>query len=175
MRLLGYTPDYAGGGSESKLKKFLKALDLGEDVSAGVVANNPSARMPSPAVEAATKLEEARYRTLLNLADGQLKSGRRTKTPVLISGVITHLGKGIISLVEQSTAVADKQFSSRSPLSRGLPKAKVTAAFRSRFKDALLAANARGFGEALVAAGNPIAGWDHAPDDACLPDWEGPY
>ena len=161
-----------------KLKKFVKALDLGEDVSAGVVANNPSARMPSPAVEAAIKLKEARYRTLLNLADGQLKSGRRTKTPVLISGVITHLGElspGIISLVEQLTAVAGKQFSSRSPLSRGLSKAKVTAAFRSRFKDALLAANARGFGEALVAAGNPIAGWVHAPDDACLPDWEGPY
>ncbi len=46
------------------------------------------------------------------------------------------------------------------------------AAFRSRFKDELLAANARGFGEALVAAGIPIAGWVHAPDDACLPDWE---
>ena len=112
-------------------------------MSAGVVANNPSARMPSPAVEAAIKLKEARYRTLLNLADGQLKSGRRTKTPVLISGVITHLGElspGIISLVEQLTAVAGKQFSSRCPLSRGLSKAKVTAAFRSRFKDALLAA-----------------------------------
>ena len=77
--------------------------------------------------------------------------------------------------MEQLTAVAGKQFSSRSPMSRGLSKAKVTAAFRSRFKDALLAANARGFGEALVAAGNPIAGWVHAPDDACLPDWEGPY
>ncbi len=53
--------------------------------------------------------------------------------PVLISGVITHLGElspGIISLVEQLTAVAGKQCSSRSPLSRGLSKAKVTAAFR---------------------------------------------
>ena len=43
-------------------------------------------------------------------------------------------------------------------LLRGLSKAKVAPAFRSRFKDALLAANAREFDEALVAADSPIAG-----------------
>ncbi len=63
--------DFAGGDSE--VEEICEDSGLGEDVSAGVVANNPSARMPSPAAEAAIKLKEARYRTLLNLADGQLK------------------------------------------------------------------------------------------------------
>ena len=63
----------------------------------------------------------------------------------------------------------------RGPHTRGLTKARVTAAFRSKFKDALLAANARGFGEALTATGNQIAGWAPAPDDAGLPGWDVGY
>jgi hypothetical protein len=161
-----------------KLKLFTRALDLGDDVSAGVVANNPSARLPSPAVEAAVKLKEIRYRNLMNLVMGQLAAGKRTKKPILISAVVTHLGElgpDTISLVERLTSVAGKQFCARSPHTRGLTKARVTAAFRSRFKDALLAANARGFGEALIATGNPIAGWVPAPDDAGLPGWDVGY
>ena len=77
--------------------------------------------------------------------------------------------------MERRTSVAGKQFCARSPHTRGLTKARVTAAFRSRFKDALLAANARGFGEALIATGNPIAGWVPAPDDAGLPGWDVGY
>ncbi len=82
--------------------------------------------------------------------------------PILIPAVVTHfgeLGRDTISLVERLTSVAGKQFCVRNPHTRGITKARVTAAFRSRFKDALLAANARGFGEALIATGNPIAGW----------------
>ena len=56
-----------------------------------------------------------------------------------------------------------------------MTKGKATAAFRTRFKDAILAVNARGFGEALIATGNPIAGWVLAPDDGDLPGWEAPY
>ena len=165
-------------GAISQLKLFVRALDLGNDVSAGVVANNPSARQPSPAVVAAVKLKEARYRNLMDLANGQLAAGKRTKKPVLISAVITHLGElspDTISLVERLTSVAGKEFKARDPYTRGLTKAKVTGAYRSRFKDALLAANARGFGEALIATGNPIAGWVPAPDDACLPGWDVRY
>ena len=97
---------------------------------------------------------------------------------MLISAVITHLGElspDTISLVERLTSVAGKEFKARDPYTRGLTKAKVTGAYRSRFKDALLAANARGFGEALIATGNPIAGWVPAPDDACLPGWDVRY
>ena len=161
-----------------RLKLFTKALDLADDVSAGVIANNPSARRPSPAVETAVKLKTIRYRQLMDLANGQHRAGKRTKAPKLISGVITHLGElspDIISLVEHLTAVAGSQYNPRDPLNRGRSKSQVTAAFRSRFKDALLAANARGFGEALIATGNPIAGWVCAPDDACLPDWNVGY
>ena len=131
-----------------KLKLFTRALDLGDDVSAGVVANNPSTRLPSPAVEAAVKLKEIRYRNLMHLVMGQLAAGKRTLKPVLMSAVVTHLGElgpDTISLVERRTGVAGKQFCASSPHARGLTKTRVAAAFRSRFTDALLAANARGF------------------------------
>ena len=107
----------------------------------------------------------------MSIAEGQLKAGTRTLKPKLVSAIVTHLGElspGMIGLVamEDLTAVAGKQFVERSPLSRGLTKGKTTAAFRTRSKDATLAANARGLGEALVATGNQIAGWVLAPDDA---------
>ena len=81
----------------------------------------------------------------------------------------------MVGLVKDSAAAAGKQFVARSPLSRGLTKGKTTAAFRTRFKDAILAVNARGFGEALIATGNPIAGWVPAPDDGDLPGWGALY
>ena len=114
----------------------------------------------------------------MHLVMGQLAAGKRTLKPVLMSAVVTHLGElgpDTISLVERLTGVAGKQFCASSPHARGLTKTRVTAAFRSRFKDALLAANARGFGEALIATGNPIAGWVPAPDDAGLPGWDVGY
>ncbi len=61
------------------------------------------------------------------------------------------------------------------PHTRGLMNARVAMAFRSRFKDALPAVNARGFGEALIAIDNPIAGRVPAPDDASLPGWDVGY
>ena len=54
-------------------------------------------------------------------------------------------------------------------------KAKTTAAFRTRLKDALMAVNAEGFGRALIAAGTPMGGWVHAPDDADLGSWDVEY
>ena len=78
-------------------------------------------------------------------------------------------------MLEDLTAVAGKQFVGRSPLSRGLTNEKTTAALRTRFKDAILAVNARGFGEALIATDNPVAGWVPAPDDGDLPGWGALY
>jgi hypothetical protein len=121
---------------------------------------SPCARLPSPAVEAAVKLKEIWYRNLMSLELGQLAAGQ-TKNLVLISAAATHLGElgpDTISLVERLTSVAGKQFCARSPHTRGLTKARVTAASRSRLKDALLAADTRGFGGALTTTCNPIAG-----------------
>ena len=94
----------------------------------------------------------------MSIAEGQLKAGTRTLKPKLVSAIVTHLGElnpGMLGLVEDLTAVAGKQFVARSPLSRGLIKGKTTAAFRTRFKDAVLAVNARGFGGGPHCYGQP--------------------
>ena len=59
-----------------------------------------------------------------------------------------------MSLIELFTA-QDKTLCSWSDLQDGVAKGKRTAGFRCRFKDALMAANARGFGATLGAAGFP--------------------
>ena len=56
----------------------------------------------------------------------------------------------------------------------GISLKRRTAEFRTRFKDALMAANAAGFGSTLAHAGTPRAGRSLSPADAFggLPDWE---
>ena len=81
--------------------------------------------------------------------------------PKLVPGIITHLGElgpDMINLVETITGAAGKAFR-KGLMSRGLSRSKYYATFRTRMKDALLAANAEGFGQALLAAGIPIARW----------------
>jgi hypothetical protein len=162
-------------GVQGQLLRFLKAQDLGEDVSAGVVANNPLAREPSPAVAIATRLKRLRYLTLMEILGTQVAGNRRQSMPKLVPGVVTHMGElgpDFIGLIETVTGQAGLRFK-KGPMSRGLSKARFTAVFRTRFKDNLLAVNAEGFGQALVAAGNPISGWVVAPDD-CVWDGEAP-
>ena len=162
----------------SRLKKFVTALDISDTVAAGVAANNPTARKPSPAVEAAEKLKRQRYATLMEIAIRQLEMGKRDRKPILIPAIITHLGElgpGLISLVEELTACAGRQYRPNSPFSCGRTKARATAAYRTKLKDALLAANAEGFVRALMATGNPIGGWVSAPDDADLGSWDVGY
>jgi hypothetical protein len=161
-----------------KLKHFVTALTISDTVAAGVAANNPTARKPSPAVEAAEKLKTQRYATMLEIAMRQMTTNKRDRLPVLIPAIITHLGElgpGLISLIEELTACAGRQYRPNSPFSCGRTKARATAAYRTRLKDGLLAANAEGFGRALMATGNPIGGWVSAPDDADLCSWDVPY
>ena len=147
-------------------------------MSSGVIANNPTARVPSPAVAAAEDLKRKRYATLMDIADRQLAAGKRERKPVLLPAIITHLGElgpGFISLVEELTACVGRQYRSHSPFSCGNSKTRTTAAFRTRLKDALMATNAEGFGRALMAAGTPMGGWFHAPDDTDLGSWDVEY
>ena len=70
----------------------------------------------------------------MNLEPDEPGGGKEDTKPILISAVVTHLGElgpDTISLVERLTSVAGKQFCARSPHTRGLTKARVTAAFRS--------------------------------------------
>jgi hypothetical protein len=156
---------------------FLRANVLANDAASGVVVNNPLARAPSPAVVHATRLKQLRYDMLLVLIKRQLEAHMRDVMPKLVPGVITHLGElgpDFIVLIETLTAEAGRQFRPTAPAAMGMTKAKFTAMYRTRFKDALLCANASGFGRALLAAGNPMAGWALAPgdEDDDLPDWD---
>jgi hypothetical protein len=151
----------------ARLRAFLRLNGIVDDVAAGVVANSSTARLPSPAVVEATKLKRLRYHTLVELAANQVASRRRTVLPILVPGVVTHsgeLGPDLIGLIEMLTMVAGKGFK-KGWQSRGLSRSRFTAIFRTKVKDALMAANAEGFGQALVAAGNPISGWVTMPED----------
>jgi hypothetical protein len=156
------------------LKTFVKALQLGEQAVSGVDLNNPMARTASPAVVQATKLKTARYALLIELLERQVQGRKRIGMPVLVPGVVTHLGElgpGMIGLVEKLTAEAGRGYK-KGPTAMGRTKAKHTAIFRTRVKDAILCANVAGFGQALMAAGNPITGWVMSPGEAELPEWE---
>jgi hypothetical protein len=162
----------------AKLKHFTTALTISDTVSGGVVANNPTARIPSPAVVAAEELKRRRYATLMDIANRQFDSGKRERRPVLLPAIITHMGElgpGFITLIEELTACAGRQYRPNTALTCGRSRAQTTAAFRTRLKDALMVANAEGFGKALMAAGTPMGGWVCAPDDADLGSWDVMY
>jgi hypothetical protein len=121
---------------------------------------------------AATRLKKLRYNTAIELAAAQLRAGKRPSMPRLVPGIITHsgeLGPDMIGMIEALTKTFASQHR-KGPHTRGLSKSKHTAIFRTKLKDGLLAANAEGFGQALIAAGNPITGWVIAPDDFV---WDG--
>ena len=114
----------------------------------------------------------------MDIANRQLDAGKRERRPVLLPAIITHMGElgpGFITLIEELTACAGRQYRPNTALTCGRSRAQTTAAFRTRLKDALMAANAEGFGKALMAAGTPMGGWVCAPDDADLGSWDVMY
>ena len=113
---------------------------------------------------------------LMQLAVSQFPRKRKTK-PILLAPVVTHSGEmspDMITLVEHLTTTAAADYTP-GYLSMGQPRKRFTSAFRSRLKDAIMATNARGFGRALMAAGNPMTGHVVEPEDIDLPSWEAPY
>ena len=114
-------------------------------------------------------------RCLLEIATSQTRCRRRTKTPTLVPAVITHTGElspAAILLIERITLQVAKSYN-KGIFTLGLSKKRVTSAFRTRLKDAVMCANARGFGRALLSAGSPMPGLllNPADDDLLLPNW----
>ena len=159
----------------ARINTWMSTTMMADHVAAGVVANNPAARAPSPAVELTVKAKEARYELLMQLVRQQVLSRKRKRTPLLCAAVITHLGElspGFIQLIEMITAAAASNYHP-GPLNDGAPRKTFATKFRTRLKDAIMAANARGFGRALRSAGNPMPGWVCAQfDDLLLPSWD---
>ena len=160
-----------------RIDNWLTTINMGDFVSSGATATNPSARAPSPAVALTVQGKEKRYELLMQLAQHQAHAGRRACTPLLCAAVVTHLGElspGFIQLIEKITTAAGAGYQP-GPLNCGAPRKMFTNRFRTRLKDGIMAANARGFGRALRGAGNPMPGWicSHV-DELLLPTWDDP-
>ena len=84
----------------------------------------------------------------------------------------------MIRLIEVLTKEAGLQFKP-GPFTMGMSRQRHTGAFRTRLKDAVMCANAAGFGRALAAAGNPTGGGlNLSPtefDDLEMPSWDVQY
>ena len=155
-------------------------MRVGESVAAGVVANNPMARIPSPAISATENRKQKTYALMVDLGAIQARK-RRLRAPEFFPAVVSHAGElspGMIKLIEVLTREASLQYSP-GPLTMGMSRKRHTGAFRTRLEDAVMAANAAGFGRALAAAGNPMGGGCRiCPsdlDDLEAPSWDVVY
>ena len=109
---------------------------------------------------------------MVDQASQQVAKGRRARAPVLAACIFFHLGElspVAIKTVEIITMAFRKML-----FEDGIPLKKRTAAFRMQFKDALMCANASGFGRTLSVTGRPRAGCRISSPDANggFPDWE---
>jgi hypothetical protein len=159
-----------------KVITFLTQLHKAELSAGGALALNTLSQSPSPAVLAYTRVKSIKYSGLIEDCARQVKSGKRSSVPVLIPCIFSHSGEmspesiRVVELItrEYATMVSGHYFED------GLALKRRTALFRTRFKDALMVANANGFGSTLAHAGTPRAGRTLSPPDAFggLPDWE---
>ena len=115
---------------------------------------------------------------MVNAAKAQVRLDKRAMGPtfMITPCIFSHLGEmssTAINTIEVITrAYRDKL--SKMYFEDGISHKKRTAEFRMRFKDALMIANASGFGSTLAAAGVPrvnrvvASAFDHGG----LPPWE---
>ena len=136
------------------------------------------AQCPKKQEVAYAKVKVAKYSPAVADATQQVRNGTRAMAPVLVPCIFSHAGE----MSPESLRVVElitrrRQFSSLAStlyFEDGIPLKRRTAAFRSRFKDALMVANANGFGSTVAHAGTPRAGKFLSPAEAYggLPDWE---
>jgi hypothetical protein len=155
---------------------FLKRLYIAERDACGSLALNALSQTSSPTVVAYGKVKVLKYSPMVADAALQVDKGKRDIAPVLVPCIFSHAGE----MSPESMRVVElitRQYStmlSRLYFEDGLSLKHRTAAFRTRFKDALMCANASGFGATLAHAGTPRAGKRLSPADAFggLPEWE---
>ena len=107
------------------------------------------------------------------------RAGKRARVPKMVPCILSHLGElspTAIRVVELITR-AYNTLVSKQHFEDGVPLKRRTAQFHTRFKDALMCANASGFGRTISLAGQPRAGHPVSCPDASagFPDWEAVY
>ena len=138
-----------------QVTRWVKAHTAANLEAGGVLRMNAMLMEPSPRVQAACNDKHNRYRGLIDIAYSQHKAGTRAILPVFVAAIISHTGEmapELVTLVENITRQYAKSITPRD-LDDGVSKNRKTGMFRARFKDALMAAMAEGFGRLLAAAG----------------------
>ena len=94
---------------------------------------------------------------IMTIAEKQFKKGNRTTVPTFVAAIISHtdeLAPELITFIEHVT----KQYArtiSPTDLEDGVSRARRTSIFRCRYKDALMAAMAEGWGRTIADVGRP--------------------
>ena len=94
---------------------------------------------------------------MLTIAEKQFKKGNRSTIPKFVAAIISHTGEfapELITYIEQVT----KQYArtiTPTDLEDGISRSRRTSIFRCRYKDALMAALAEGWGRTIADAGRP--------------------
>jgi len=155
---------------------WVRQHDIAEKAVRGSRYNNAFVGKPTPPVKTYQTLKEGKYSAMVEEAKCQVKKGRRARAPVLAACIFSHLGEfsPVALRVVELITLTYRAMISKQYFEDGVPIKKRTAAFRTRFKDALVCANASGFGNTLSVAGRPRAGRHTSSPDANsgIPDWE---
>ena len=153
---------------------FVRQHDVAE--RAGSRSNNAFMGKSSPPVQSYVAVKDAKYKAMVEEATSQVGKGTRQHAPVLAACIFSHLGElssVAIRTIEVIT-LAYRAMVARCYFEDGVSLKRRTAEFRMRFKDALMCANAAGFGRTISQAGKPRAGRAVTSPDANsgFPDWE---
>jgi hypothetical protein len=157
---------------------YVKQLAAAEDIAGGHYSRNPMAGHISPPMAMYNKHKDIVYKPMVNAAAGQVRKGLRPMKPIFTPCIFSHMGEMAPTAVE-TVEVITKAYGASLAFQffeDGISYKKRTAEFRGRFKDALMVANASGFGTTLASAGKPTAGTlvSAAYDRGRLPSWEVP-
>ena len=155
---------------------FVRRVDASEDVAAGNASLSDMSGHISPCVARYGRAKVTKYQGMVDGAASQVARGKRLMAPFFRPLIFSHLGEmspDAITTVEFITnqykdSLKNKYFED------GISNKRRAALFRMRFKDALMCANANGFGATLAAAGKPRAGKNVASpfENGGLPPWE---
>lgn len=115
---------------------------------------------------------------MVEAARAQVPRGKRLMAPTFTALIMSHLGEmsgTTLKTVELITKAYTAKIS-RLFFEDGISVKRKSAEFRTRFKDAIMIANAAGFGTTLGTAGTPrlVRQAPSAFDHAGIPPWQTP-
>ena len=121
-----------------------------------------------------------RYGPLLDIANKQFKTGNRATDPTFVAAIVSHTGEFAPELIAYIEHVVKHFARTITPtdLEDGISKTRRTGAFRCRYKDAIMAAMAEGWGRTIGDVGRPWLSKSHLNRSTLegyqsyLPSWE---